>query len=351
MSAEKPVSGPAKAATFALDRIDSFKVGSPPPAIDKDLRAAIDAMMGRANKSDRPALLFLAAYKHLHPEHDADDVPSGWRPVDKNLCVALTERGLTLHGNITSYAENMGIKGQASSFSLFSRKPLGDILKMMQANKNAKAVLDYVAWLFAQSYREEAEPVDLGKGYLTFIRAEQVCLELLGKPTQGHIQQFLIAALLTAYHSDPGWEVRTHHPHGSDKSDKTAGDVEVFDDSEKLVEAYEVTVRPDWKNRKADLRAKAEANRPAAYILVCERTGDPDLEAPENLESFMTSVGGDIAVIDIRAFVSVLLVQLDSEGRKRALQTLQALVRDKDLCGVPDYIDLVDQILAKLVQF
>ncbi len=84
---------------------------------------------------------------------------------------------------------------------------------------------------------------------------------------RGHIQQFLIAALLHEYRRRYSIEITTHHPHAADKFDETAGDIEERRDGQ-LGRAYEVTVRDDWKNRISNFKKKMDRFGLSKYIII-----------------------------------------------------------------------------------
>ncbi|MGB2986856.1 MAG: hypothetical protein WBE26_13370 [Phycisphaerae bacterium] len=120
---------------------------------------------------------------------------------------------------------------------------------------------------FADSRREMKLLPPVGDDVLTFAKAKQLFTRLLGLSTEGHAQQFLIAAMPFVHRRRYGIEINTHHPHASDKYDETAGDIEEIHDG-RVVRAYEVTVRTDWKNRLSVFRAKMDKWGFPKYVVI-----------------------------------------------------------------------------------
>ena len=341
-----------KAVQRALSEIELCDPSTPAPILKPDLKLLIDAVLDcNTTNSDKPALLFFLAYKAENTNWKFSNVPKGWRPGDKILCSRLTEMGLTLHGNITAYAENMGIKGDAPGYNLFRRKRLGECLKFLSDhNRQVGQALKYIAWRFRCSYRQQPEMVKLAPTDLTYTRALNKASQVLLEESGGHFPQFIVASLLRAFHEqwETGRRVTTHHPHAADKSDRFAGDIEEIDETGQVLDAYEVTVRPDWKNRRQDLIKKMRKFSLSRYTVICRiNPTDLDLSTPAALHKYMSPLGLDIAVVDIQSFTESCLASLTRERRADVFQYMEEYVRDSDLCGVPALIDKVAKILQE----
>jgi hypothetical protein len=347
------VNSPApQAVQRALGEVREVNARGDAPSIGSEVKRLLDAVLDRTiPASDKPALLFLLAYKAENPNWILSKVPTGWRPADKVLCTALTEMNLTLHGNITAYGENMGIKGDAAGYNLFGRKRLGDALKYLEAHPpDVLPALRYVAWRFRRSYRAPVKIAALSPKDLTYTRALAKAAKLVVEESGGHFPQFLVAGLLRAFHLQwgTGRDVATHHPHAADTSDRFAGDIEEVDEDGQVLDAYEVTVRPDWKNRRPDLLKKMRKFSLSRYTVVCLiQPQDPDLSSPAARHRYMAPLGQDIAVVDIRAFVESLLTTLTRENRAAAFRYLEEYIQDRDLCGIPDLVDKLKRILEE----
>jgi hypothetical protein len=126
--------------------------------------------------------------------------------------------------------------------------------------------------------------------------------------------------------------------HASDKFDATAGDIEELRDGE-LIRAYEVTVRPDWKNRLSDFRAKMDGSGLTKYtIIASDVSSDEDLAAPAQMLKFLEPYGRDIAVIDIYDFMNVFAAELSSKELREAVNASYQLLVEPKLCGRPDIL-------------
>ncbi|MFK3777914.1 hypothetical protein [Agrobacterium sp. NPDC089420] len=249
-----------RAVDEALARIDSFieglKLQALPPAA---ARASMDGQLGHGSNSVRLASLFFAFYSTVDPEWDCNSIPTGLRGQygDKRLATQLGLRDITLHNAITAFGENLGWKGNVANsrlqndarFDAFSR-----VLGRLGA-PGRMACANYMAARFAESRKVIPPLPPVADDILTYARARSLFYSLIDIPSEGNIQQFLVAALLFVHRQRYGYEIKTHHVHASDRFDTTAGDIEEMLNGD-LVRAYEVTVRPDWKNRVGDFRKK-----------------------------------------------------------------------------------------------
>lgn len=343
---------PLSAVALALDCVDlpDTAAAATLPGLGQQF---IDAILGSTrNNSDKVALLFLLAYKSGVPSWNIGKLPQGWRPADKHLAGGLTVRALTLHGNVTSPGENMGSKGNAAGFDLFKRPRLGDALSYFQSNPHhVLAGLHYVAARFKASYRPPVTIKAPASGALVYTRALVIAHRLLHAESGGHFPQFLVAALLRALHESlgTGLRVSTQHPNAADEVSKAAGDVELVATDNKVVDAFEVTVRPDWKNRRQDLLTKMRKAGLSRYNLLCIiDPDDPDIGDVSTRHAYMQELGGyDIAVVDIREFVAVVLQQLPLQGRKAVLTYLEEYIKDPKLSGIPNLIDALKAIIEE----
>ena len=338
------------AVTRALAQIDAGRAEaskSLSTAARKVLNAVLDS---KRNASDKAALLYLLAYKLEVPDWNLRRVPPGWRPADKVLAAGLTERGLTLHSNITSFAENMGIKGNASEYDFFKQRPrLGPALEHFDRHANeVPAAFAYVAQRFKESYHAPVQISSPGPDELVYTAALDIANRLIAANSGGHLPQFLVAGILKAFHRqfNTAFDVRTYHPNASDQSGHAAGDIEVVNAAGEVVAGFEVTVRPDWKNRRPDLVKKMRAFGLRSYNVVCLIAAeDPDLGDPARLHRYVKELGQDIAVADIRAFVAIMLQSLDREHRKIAFGYVEEYVRDPRLCGIPGIVEEFKSIM------
>lgn len=327
-----------------LARIDAFIEGEklatlPSPAA----RAVADVQLRHGSNSVRLASLFLMFYATVDPDWDGNSIPTGIRGQygDKRLATELGLRNITLHNAITAFGENLGWKGNVTAarlqgdsnrFDRFSRALPG----MSEADRERAA--DYMASRFAESRMVIAPLPPVADDVLTYARARQLFYVLLAIPSEGNIQQFLIAALLHEHRARYGYEVRTHHVHASDKFDTTAGDIEELHGGD-LIRAYEVTVRPDWKNRLGDFRAKMDAAGLKKYTIIASNVNsDEELAEPASMIRFLEPFGRDIAVVDIHDFVDVFAMELSADELRRSVNQAYSYLTTPSLCGRADII-------------
>jgi hypothetical protein len=251
----------------------------------------------------------------------------------------LTQRSITRHDAITAFAENLGWKGNVRQFRLSRDPRLKDFIAALKKTgpRGRQRAADYLAQRFAESRVEEKPLPSVGADVLTFARARVLFHELLALRTEGHVQQFLIAALLCEYRRRHGVEVRTHHPHAADKYDDTAGDIEEFRDGE-LVRAYEVTGREDWKNRVSNFKQKMDRFRLRKYIIIGAGINtDAEWSVPATMALNLEKYGRDIAVVDITDVVNFLAAELTAIELRGAVNKAYEYLAAKKLSGRDDF--------------
>lgn len=314
-------------------------LGAPAKAATRSL---FDDHVSPYGGSVRLACAFLTAYSVVDQEWDHRSVPTGVRGKygDKKLATALSFRYVTFHKNVTAFGENLGWKGAVKQFDLSQDSRFAKyVAGLLALNAEEKErLLNHVAWRIGASRVIPQALPPLPGTYLSYARSLSLCESLLLVPSEGHIQQFLVAAFLEVHRRKFGHRVQTHHPHASDKFDGTKGDIEEFRDYE-LVAAYEVTVRADWKNRLADFSSKVcEANLPKYVIFASGVRGDTELSPATKLVDFVEGLPFDLAVIDIRDFFSVFCAELQKEEIAAAFNRAYELLSDPKLSGREDIL-------------
>ena len=142
-------------------------------------------------------------------------------------------------------------------------------------------------------------------------------------------------------------EVRTHHPHAADKYDETAGDIEEFHEG-RLIRAYEVTVRPDWKNRLSAFRAKMDKYGLAKYIILAGGVNsDDELAEPARLITFLKPMGRDIAVVDIHDLAMVMAAELTSWELREVVNLAFDYLCQRELCGRAEFQEAYRAVVDK----
>lgn len=323
-----------------VDRLaDGENLGKPTPTVVKEF---FDRHVEFHGGSVRLACAFLAAYSVIDSAWNFSSVPTGTRGQygDKRLAGELTFRHVTFHKSITAFGENLGWKGAVKQFDLSTDPRFAafvDGLRKLKADQRI-SLLNHIAWrLHTSRVIPQALP-PLPRTYLSYAKSLSLCEQLLAVPSEGHIQQFLVAAFLEVHRKRYGHRIATHHPHASDKFDGTKGDIEEFRDYE-LVAAYEVTVRNDWKNRLADFGKKvSEGNLPKYVIFAAGVRSDPDLYPAARLMDFVERLSFDLAVVDLSDFFTVFCAELYRDEIGLAINRAYQMLAEPRLSGRNDFL-------------
>ncbi len=307
------------------------------------IRSLFDDHVEAQGGSVRLACAFLVAYAVIDAKWDFRTVPTGVRGKygDKRLADELTQRHVTFHKSITAFGENLGWKGAVKQFNLSRDARFAPFLKGLRAlSKHQRvALLNHVAWrLHASRQIPQALP-PLPSTYMSYARSLLLCEQLLAVRSEGHVQQFLVAAFLEIHRRRFGNRVVTHHPHASDKFDGTSGDIEEYRDYD-LVAAYEVTVRDDWKNRLSDFQSKASEAKLARYVILAAGVrSDTDLHPASRLLDFVDDLSFDLAVVDLSDFFSVFCAELTRGELAAAFNRAYELLADPRLSGRTEFME------------
>ncbi|MCP4248950.1 MAG: hypothetical protein GY778_18055 [bacterium] len=325
------------AARRILATVDSYIGGARVRLPNPQIRKACDLQLSHSAGSVRWASLFLANYAVCDPGWDCQSVPTGIRGKygDKLVAEELTRRHITLHNAITAFGENLGWKGNVASVRMSNDQKFAAFAAALgdAGASNREMMADYRCARFADSRREMMPLPPVGDDVLTFAKAKQLFTRLLGLPTEGHAQQFLIAAMLSVHRRRYGIEIKTHHPHASDKYDETAGDIEEIHD-DRVVRAYEVTVRADWKSRLSVFRAKMDKWGLPKYVIIAGGVNaDDELAEPASLIRFLNPMGRDIAVLDIHDVAIVMAAELSAAELRAVVNLGYDYLGQPRLCG------------------
>jgi hypothetical protein len=332
-----------EAAQLLIELVDTLtdgaSLGAPAPAKTRNI---FDSHVDGHGGSVRLACAFLAAYSVINSEWDFKSVPTGIRGKygDKLLASELTFRHVTFHKSITAFGENLGWKGAVRQFDLSKDSRFSGFLSELKvlSVEQRKSLVNHIAWRLESSRVVPQALPPLPSSYLSYARSLFLCEKLMAIPSEGHIQQFLVAAFLEVHRKRFGHRIVTHHPHASDKFDGTKGDIEEFRDYE-LVAAYEVTVRNDWKNRLNDFASKvSEANLPKYVIFASNVRTDSQLHPADKLIDFVERLSFDLAVVDLTDFFSVFCAELYREEIGEAFNRAYELLSDPRLCGRDDLL-------------
>jgi hypothetical protein len=275
-----------------------------------------DALKRVTGKPDsyRDALLVLLAYPAIIGERlDLTTRPKGARAAGDTVGRLLPE--LHIKGVVGAFM-NIGknspelVRGNNQDFDLILKWASGDA----SGDELAIAYAVVLARVASTARRVEPRP-ELRLARLTFPNVMALFDEMLAIPSGGAHEQYLTAALLEAALAQEGTGVRRVETKGlsaSDRSARTAGDIEVFERG-RLQEGIEVTASRWQEKIEQAKRAIGDYGIPRSHIVgVIE--GDKPYEALRELAG-----EADISVIDVRAAVGLLTALLDRGGREFAL--------------------------------
>lgn len=333
-----------RAVEDALARLDSFIEGEKLQALPSaSVRASLDAQLAHSSGSVRLASFFFVFYSTVDAEWDCNSIPTGVRGKygDKRFATQLGLRDITLHKSVTAFGENLGWKGNVSNSRLQNDGRFDSFVRVLAGLDalDRSTCAAYMAARFAESRKVIPPLPPVADDVLTYARARQLFYSLIEIPSEGNIQQFLIAALLFVHRQRYGYEIRTHHVHASDQFDQTAGDIEELLNGD-VIRAYEVTVRPDWKNRVGDFRKKMDLAKLRKYTIIASNVnGDDDLAEPAEMIRFLSPYGRDIAVVDIHDFINVFTMELTADELRRAVTQTYSYLTTPSLCGRADIVD------------
>ena len=329
-----------EAVTNAVALVDEFVAGAEVRLPSPPVRRLIDHVLSTPSASARLAIFFFTSYSVVAvDEWDYNELPVGVRGTygDKRLSAEMSTRHVTLHDNVTAFAENLGWKGGVRQQELQRDPRFAPLLQALATADPNERILacHYIASKFAASRRTPTALPPVGEELLTYAKAKALFHALLEVESEGHVQQFMIAALLHVHRSRLGAEIRTHHPHAADTYDRTAGDIEEFLLGE-LHRAYEVTVRPDWMNRLHDFKAKMDKFGLSKYVIIASNVNSVQkLSDPARFLLFMEDIGRDIAVIDILDFVHVFSAELSASELRDAVNQCYDYLLNPKLSGRP----------------
>ncbi len=332
-----------QAVKMALDRIDFFLAGKEIILPASETRHACDRLIEKQSASTITACLFLTFYKIVKPSDDLTRPPVGSRGKhgDKRFCEELSMRNLTLHNDIKAYFENIGAKGGVEHFNLSQDSRYSNYLNLI-ANLSPEELLktaDYLCLKFAESQRLIKPLPPVAADILTFGRAKLLFHQLIALPTEGFVQQFLIAALLSGFRQKEGIVVTTHHPHAADTFDSAAGDIEEWLHGTRI-RAYEVTVREDWKNRVSGFKEKMDKFGLTKYTIIASGVKDDEKwYSPAKLVLTLEEYGRDIAILDIREVTNFMAAELTPVGLRDSVNQVFKYLANPQLCGRHDLME------------
>lgn len=342
------------AVEIILDLLDEFIAGKKLVSVPREkVKQEIDDFLNDINSgSVLLASTFLLAYSIVTDKYNFKDVPVGVRGKygDKKLSNELNKRYVTIHNRIVAFGENLGWKGNVNNFNLFNDKRF-EILKVFSklSHKEREILLTYIIWHFYDSIKKPKAIPRLHDSYLTYGRCVNLFDKIVRKRSEGYFPQFLVSAMLKIQRRGTT-TIRTHHPHAADKYDSAVGDIEEYYNG-KLIAAYEVTVRPDWRNRIEGFRDKMYHNNLNKYVIIAGDIASNDsTNTVDSLLNFTERLGFDLAIVDLYEFIRVFVGDKTADQLIDVINTVYEYLLDDNLCGRIKLIDDYRKMIDKFIQ-
>lgn len=185
------------------------------------------------------------------------------------------------------------------------------------------AVFHYTCARIAENARPILPMPSLNRGGLTFSRVCALLSRLYAIPSAGAFEQFSIAALLHALVEQQGetqYRVTTKNLNASDKSSRTAGDVQILIGN-RVVEALEVTAN-DWTTKMAGADKTIKDNDLSRLTILASGVR----QMGDALFAQLDAAGIDLSVLELKSFAFSLVSALTRSGRDSALIRLYEML-------------------------
>ena len=335
----------------ALSDIDAIYLGRKTiKPLSKELKRVCDNALDKPDGT-KIACLMLAYYSFHDKSWDFRGVPKGIRGAAGDKLMGSGLAKLNVAWKITAAFESIGTKSNVRSINLQSLPKFEEFLIALEGASEPERIkmAEYLAWRFSEKITVSTPIPPLDASLMTYHKSQALFYDLLATKSSGYIQQFAIAALLEQHRSRFGNKIKTHKVHAADKYDKSAGDIEEYRD-DNLVQAYEVTVRDDWKNRIHNFTTKMAEYGLSKYIIIASDVRKDDIwGVPAKAIIEIEQIKHNIAVVDIHEFVNVFLMELNSDEIISALKRIDEFLKSPELCGVQKHIDSYKEVLDEWV--
>jgi hypothetical protein len=207
-----------------------------------------------------------------------------------------------------------------------------------------QAALRYAVAAVSLTARPVAPMPAIDRSKLTFVRVAKLFQALLGTPSQGIYQQFIVAAGLEAIIDEfdlggpGGLRVDTRNVNASDVSGGVAGDIQIKRGN-RTEETFEVTANPWVTKASKAARLVKEEDVPRAHIVA--GVTDAEFAAIDEFE------GGalDLSILDVNAFVRTMVAVMRKPARQGALIRLYELLDrvQRDVERTNEYVRLLQE--------
>ena len=303
-------------------------------------RLNIDALISYDAPSSREQFLIQAAFGLCEPGLDLRRRQVGGRGVAAAFARLLKDR----HIRATSDAfQNIGknvvdlVRGNVpASDELLTWAGAASIAEL-------QAAFDYGLANLALTARPVLPMPLLASSKLTFYSTARLFDALLDQPSGGAHEQFAVAACLEALLDEfglggiAGLRVDTKPLTASDASSRFAGDIQIKRGN-RTEEVIEVSAA-DWRMKLQQAVAAIRSADARAHVIAHTR------ERTTEDGSDLAALGADVSVIDVRAFVRVLVAVMRRPARAAALVRLyEHLDRNQlNIDLVNAYVELIRQ--------
>jgi hypothetical protein len=186
-----------------------------------------------------------------------------------------------------------------------------------------EAAYDYVAASVAATARSVLPRPELRPARLTFANVMRVLAGMLGEPSRGAHEQYITAAALDAAAQQEAGALRveTKALNASDRSSRSAGDIEVFQRG-RLQDGVEVSAN-SWTEKLPQAEDSVRNYGLSRGHVVAPVSG------PDVYTQLAAATERDISVVDPLALTSVFVALLDRRGREYMLLRLYELLDEK----------------------
>jgi hypothetical protein len=326
-----------------VDLIDDEKALGVAGARLDELPAKIAAALeGATRKPDsyRDALLVLLAYPGLVGERvDLRIRPKGARAAGDAVGKLLPS--LHIKGVVGAF---MNIGKNSAELVRGNNKEFDEILTWASLEATVdelEAAYAIVVARVASTARKVEPRPEPRLAQLTFPNVMALFDQMLKTPSQGAYEQYVTAALIEAALAQEGTATRrveTKSMNASDRSAKTAGDIEIFERG-RLQEGIEVTANRWQEKLEQAKRAIGDYGIPRSHIIGRIDEEDPYQSVRELADE------SDISVLDVRSVVALLTALLDRSRREFALIRVYELLDNhlSDPALINAYVNLLQE--------
>lgn len=305
---ERYLQDPTERARVLLDTKVAF--------FDTAVRTNLEATMHNPSISYRDAALIQLAFALSNPGLDTTQRPPGARAMGGKLGSFMAANHIR---SVADAYQNIGknstdlVRGNDAAFDA--------LLTWMKhaTSDQLGACFRYACAAVAATSRPVDPMPELNISKLTFTAVTSLYADVLGLPSQGAFQQYIVAsildALLAQYQTTgpTNYHVQTKKLNTTDKSSGAAGDVEIVTGN-RVLDAYEVTA-DDWRKKIQGAVDKMKVHDLARIHIVAPVSPNENATVASELDG----ISEDISIVDLDGFVRAVVSALTKPFRNHAL--------------------------------